>query len=241
MSSTNKTTYYDLSQYIGTDKPTYLGDYNSDMSKIDAGIHSAVETATTANQTAGGADAKATKTATDLEALDKRVVANTTNIEQLNANYASVRRDVTGAQNTASQAQQTATSAYNGVQATHFSNANVVTNVNSKITLDSTRPLKVAYSEELNLMILSGGFSLNANIANGEILFTLPSNIKRPSALREIPYFGLSFMEYTAGKGYNYSSLFGVQIDANGNIVQSGQGYQGTNVWCQNPILTNEW
>lgn len=38
MSSTNKTTYYELSQYIGTDKPTYLGDYNSDMSKIDAGI-----------------------------------------------------------------------------------------------------------------------------------------------------------------------------------------------------------
>nr|DAF67894.1 MAG TPA: hypothetical protein [Caudoviricetes sp.] len=33
MSSTNKTTYYALSQYIGTDKPTYLGDYNSDMSK----------------------------------------------------------------------------------------------------------------------------------------------------------------------------------------------------------------
>lgn len=39
MSSTNKTTNYELSQYIGTDKPTYLGDYNSDMSKIDTAIH----------------------------------------------------------------------------------------------------------------------------------------------------------------------------------------------------------
>ena len=38
MSSTNKTTYYDLSQYTANDKPTYLGDYNSDMGKIDAGI-----------------------------------------------------------------------------------------------------------------------------------------------------------------------------------------------------------
>lgn len=40
-SSTNKTTYYDLSQYTGSDKPTYLGDYNSDMQKIDAGIRAA--------------------------------------------------------------------------------------------------------------------------------------------------------------------------------------------------------
>ena len=37
--STNKTTNYELSQYIGTDKPTYLGDYNGDMLKIDTAIH----------------------------------------------------------------------------------------------------------------------------------------------------------------------------------------------------------
>ena len=41
MASTNKTTNYELSQYIGTDKPTYLTDYNQDMTKIDAGIHAA--------------------------------------------------------------------------------------------------------------------------------------------------------------------------------------------------------
>ena len=39
MASTNKTTNYELSQYIGSDKPTYLGDYNSDMSKIDTAMH----------------------------------------------------------------------------------------------------------------------------------------------------------------------------------------------------------
>ena len=39
MASTNKTTHYELSQYIGTDKPTYLTDYNQDMAKIDAGIY----------------------------------------------------------------------------------------------------------------------------------------------------------------------------------------------------------
>ena len=35
MTATNKTTNYELSQFVGTDRPTWLGDYNSDMSKID--------------------------------------------------------------------------------------------------------------------------------------------------------------------------------------------------------------
>lgn len=43
MSSTNKTTNYELSQYIGSDKPSYLGDYNSDMLKIDTAIKGAVD------------------------------------------------------------------------------------------------------------------------------------------------------------------------------------------------------
>ena len=41
MSSTNKTTHYNLSQYVASDKPTYLVDYNADMSAIDSGIYAA--------------------------------------------------------------------------------------------------------------------------------------------------------------------------------------------------------
>lgn len=36
MTATNKTENYKLSQFVGTDRPTWLGDYNGDMSKIDA-------------------------------------------------------------------------------------------------------------------------------------------------------------------------------------------------------------
>lgn len=35
MTATNKTANYKLSQFVGSDRPTWLGDYNSDMSKID--------------------------------------------------------------------------------------------------------------------------------------------------------------------------------------------------------------
>lgn len=36
MTATNHTTNYNLSQFAGTDRPTWLGDYNGDMTKIDA-------------------------------------------------------------------------------------------------------------------------------------------------------------------------------------------------------------
>ena len=53
MASTNKTTHYELSQYTGSDKPTYLVDYNTDMSNIDTGIYNAQSKADT-NETAIG-------------------------------------------------------------------------------------------------------------------------------------------------------------------------------------------
>lgn len=99
MASTNKTTNYELSQYLGSDKPTYLGDYNSDMLKIDNAIHqnalniatadekatlagtnantaltnagTAQTTADTANTTANSALLKATANETDIANLDK--------------------------------------------------------------------------------------------------------------------------------------------------------------------------
>ena len=48
MASTNKTTNYELSQYIGTDKPTYLSDYNGDMLKIDTAMKANADNISTA-------------------------------------------------------------------------------------------------------------------------------------------------------------------------------------------------
>ena len=36
MTATNHTENYNLSQFVGTDRPTWLGDYNADMARIDA-------------------------------------------------------------------------------------------------------------------------------------------------------------------------------------------------------------
>lgn len=52
MTATNKTTNYKLSQFVGTDRPTWLGDYNSDMSKIDTQLKQNADDI--ASATAGG-------------------------------------------------------------------------------------------------------------------------------------------------------------------------------------------
>ena len=39
MGSTNKTQYLELPQWIGTDKPTFLGDFNDAFLKIDNGYN----------------------------------------------------------------------------------------------------------------------------------------------------------------------------------------------------------
>jgi hypothetical protein len=41
MTATNHTEHYGLSQYTEDDRPTYTGDYNEDMSKIDSAIYAA--------------------------------------------------------------------------------------------------------------------------------------------------------------------------------------------------------
>lgn len=52
MTATNKTANYNLSQFVGTDRPTWIGDYNGDMSKIDAQLKRNADDI--ASATAGG-------------------------------------------------------------------------------------------------------------------------------------------------------------------------------------------
>lgn len=131
MSSTNKTTYYELSQYIGTDKPTYLGDYNSDMTKIDAGIHGVDDKATTASQNAGSAIARVGE-------VEKTVQSHTSAITTLQTDVTGLKERVKTAQNTATEASQKADSAQqtaNSALLTANNASSKADNVNKDVTL----------------------------------------------------------------------------------------------------------
>lgn len=43
MTASRHTSHYDLSQFAETDRPTWSGDYNGDMAKIDTAIYKAVD------------------------------------------------------------------------------------------------------------------------------------------------------------------------------------------------------
>ena len=56
MSSSKKTTYYNLSQFQDADKPSWRGDYNGDMDKIDTGLQSVKTSAVDAKTAAQNAE-----------------------------------------------------------------------------------------------------------------------------------------------------------------------------------------
>lgn len=81
MSSTNKTTNYQLSQFISTDKPTWLVDYNTDMSKIDLAIKGVSDVANTGTS--------------DINLLNGRMTSAENNIVNLQASSTQHGTDIT--------------------------------------------------------------------------------------------------------------------------------------------------
>lgn len=72
MSHTNSTTNYNLPQFVGTDKPAWLGDINPAMASIDTAIKGAKDAGDTA-------DGKATQAQAEVDALETTVgTLNTT-------------------------------------------------------------------------------------------------------------------------------------------------------------------
>ena len=88
MGATNSTTYYNLSQFIGTDKPAWLQDYNGDMLKIDTAINNAKVAADNAANAASAAQGDATTALGDIASLNTAVgtISNTLNTAVGNIN-----------------------------------------------------------------------------------------------------------------------------------------------------------
>ena len=133
MASTNRTTNYNLSQFLGTDKPAWLVDYNQDMSKIDT-------------QMKANADANSV--------TDGKADTNTTAIGTLANLNTTAKTDLVSAVNevytTAGTADNTATQAGN--------NANI-----AKTEADAlTRYLSITQTAKINPSV-SGGTIGNIN------------------------------------------------------------------------------
>lgn len=136
MSSTNKTANYNLSQFIGTDKPAWLTDYNSDMSKIDAGIDAAKDTA----DAASGAASAASTSIGDLTTLTTTAKTDLVSaINEVDTDAGTAQTSANNAYNLANTANTTATGLQNYLTLSSITNYSDATDftVTAGMTIDA--------------------------------------------------------------------------------------------------------
>lgn len=189
MSSTNKTTNYNLSQFVGTDKPAWLGDYNQDMSRIDTGIHNAAEAATAAQGTATAA-ANGLGDITDLETdvkTDAVAAINSTNTKAETA------------QNTANTAAGTAeTAAQNISQLKDYLSLGRETSITFTTnagTVSTTYASVKSVRNNTNSLGKVYGQQVVSNVAGtGDLVLTSSDTGFRP--LQDIVINGVAYIQY---------------------------------------------
>lgn len=183
MSSTNKTTNYKLSQYIGTDKPTYLGDYNGDMSKIDTQMKANADSASNAASAAGAAQAVAEKASKDVQALNGSVTANSEEIASLKTKNAQQDVSIQNAANSASTALNKANQNEQNITDINTRNQWIQgTNIHNTGLPNYTKgSWNCSYNRFSGLLNISGQIELSqgSTISGESRIATIPTNIMK--------------------------------------------------------------
>ena len=163
MGATNHTSNYNLPQWIGTDKPTFLGDMNDAFLKIDTQMKANADSASSAESAAGSAESAATAASQSAsQALQAAQTASTNASQAVNtANSASETANnantaASAASTAATQAQGTASTAINRINNLKFP---APTTVTSFIPANANGQLSMSYNAELNLYNIYGFIS----------------------------------------------------------------------------------
>lgn len=235
MSSTNKTTNYDLSQYIGTDKPTYLGDYNSDMNKIDAQMKKNGDAVASAMSTAGTANSNATQAKSQAETALKTATQAQNAAET--------------AQNTASTASQNATTALNTASAAN-NKANAAKDaVDKNVWVTSGNIVKSAYMSgniivKYNAFLKSLVFHCKATVGGSDIpsgtpFATIPGNIMSTLDISSARTLDAVFV-YVGSKN-DFVSYPTFKLDVNGDISCNYSMFKNQNILAQSFVPVDDW
>lgn len=183
MSSTNKTPNYNLSQYIGTDKPTYLGDYNGDMLKIDTQLKSNADSASNATAAAGTAQAVAKQASQSVQSLNDSVTANSADIASLKTKNAQQDSSIQNASNTASSAVNKANQNEHNITEINTRNQWMQgTNIhNTGLPNYSKGSWNCSYNRFSGLLNINGQIELSqgSTISGDSRIATIPDNIMR--------------------------------------------------------------
>lgn len=225
MSSTNKTANYELSQYIGTDKPTYLGDYNSDMSKIDAQMKANATAASQAKSSAGTALAKAEEVEGRYDSLNNSVSANSQDIALIKTKNSQQDGEISEAKLVAERADNASKQNTQNISTINSNNQWIqgAGIHNTSLPNFAGGAWNCAFNNFSKLLSISGQISLSTGttISANTAIATIPANI-------------LSLLNLTKNRQL-FSTLYLTNADSslsiqNLNIDSQGRLYSGLNL-----------
>lgn len=220
MSSTNKTTNYELSQFIGSDKPAWLNDYNQDMSKIDTGIHTAQSTAT-------GADGKADANASNIGDMSYLATsAKNTLVAAVNeVNATAVAADNTGsaAATLANQAKAKADANEANINKFNLTSISTLSPTVSKGSYDSTgSEVKFATDTTSSIFKIYGRVNINSlQGQSGQLTVKLGDTSLRPTEAYNVNCGAIMYRHYTNGQSTVSPLRLNVATDGQITVTRS--------------------
>lgn len=189
MSATNSTPNYDLPQYVATDKPTYLGDFNKAMLDIDTNMKSIDNKASSAESSVATANTNASQALENANQASTKADTAQATATQAQSTATTAKNTADTAQSTATEAQTTATQASTKADTNAENIEKLTTWVNAGSIIDSgIQPgsnLNCSYNLELKMLSLYGRLNFERDNPNNIILGTLPEAV-RPTETRTI-------------------------------------------------------
>ena len=216
MASTNKTTYFDLSQYTANDKPTYLVDYNTDMANIDAGIHEVdVKAGTSITNIGTLSDLTTTEKGTIVGAINEvkaSTVANATNVANNTTNIGTLANLDTTTKTDLVNAINEVVYNLGLFNLTEFNSTNP-TVVNATITSNN---ICVATNPTSSLAKIYGVLRCGSFNGAGTKTITFPTSL-RPSSAFTITSAGIYTIQNTSDSFDSFP--LDINVATNGNVT----------------------
>lgn len=200
MSHTNSTTNYNLPQFIGTDKPTWLNDVNGAMSAIDTQMKLNADSATSAG----------TNATTALNGIGTLANLNTTAKTDLVSAVNEVNTSLGTTSGVASQASADATEAKNGITALeaylNFTQTGTVTATIANGAFD-WQSFEQAVNADGSLGKIYGSARAKRTNSGNQITISIPTAF-RPT--QSISINGICWYEESQSSTSGYGALTGI-------------------------------
>ena len=195
MGATNKTTYYKLPQYVQSDKPSYLGDFNGAMNTIDGAIHT--------NAVNIGINGTAIENT-------NAIIGDLTNLTT------ETKTSVVGAINEVNSKVDTNEEYFNINTFTTINKTDMVMS-DPLVTIANGSSLTLATNSDSTLFKLYGKIDVNTNGYENELTLSFPTSL-RPTSAITINNSYLGILYHTDGHIYSIQA-FPITIATNGIVT----------------------